>query len=134
MKKFILLFATVLLSITMVGFDVKAAPIYNVTDHPIAASSHKLSQSKIANVIIGAGLKRGWKMQKTSNSTILARLDLRSHVAVVDIQFSRRSYNITYNSSKNLRYNNGNIHRNYNNWIKNLEKDIAVALHEAATR
>jgi urease beta subunit len=134
MKKTNLTFITVFLTIALAGFSVNAAPIYNVTDHPVSVSTHHLSQSKIANVIIGVGLKRGWKMQKTSSSTIRARLDLRSHVAVVDIQFNKKVYNITYNSSKNLKYREGNIHRNYNKWIKNLENDIALALHEAATR
>ena len=39
-----------------------------------------------------------------------------------------KDYSITYKESTNLDYMNGQIHRNYNGWIENLDRDIRANL------
>jgi hypothetical protein len=53
---------------------------------------------------------------------------LRTHVAVVDIDYDQRAYNIRYKDSTNLDYTGTTIHRNYNGWVENLDKAIKAQL------
>jgi hypothetical protein len=55
---------------------------------------------------------------------INAKLSLRTHVAVVDVRYSATSYSIVYRDSTNLDYRGDQIHKNYNGWIQNLDRDI----------
>ena len=55
-------------------------------------------------------------------------LALRTHVAVVDIQFDSKTYSIKYKDSTNLDYTGNSIHKNYNGWIENLDNAIRVQL------
>jgi hypothetical protein len=49
-------------------------------------------------------------------------------VAVVDINYTVKSYNISYKDSTELNYDGTNIHKNYNGWIQNLDKGIRAQL------
>ena len=51
-------------------------------------------------------------------------MSLRDHVAVVDVRYTATTYSITYKDSTNLNYRDGQIHKNYNGWIENLDRDI----------
>jgi hypothetical protein len=55
-------------------------------------------------------------------------LRVRSHVAVVDINYSTTSYSISHKSSTNLLYDGTEIHKNYNSWIHNLQEEIEKRL------
>ncbi|MCA1779468.1 MAG: hypothetical protein LC637_08825 [Xanthomonadaceae bacterium] len=99
------------------------AEIRNVEDAPIAGNP---SLEKVRDAIIRAGANRGWRMSPQGDGTILGTLDVRNHVARINISYDRSSYNITYRESANLKHNpnRGTIHKNYNSWIKNLDTDI----------
>ena len=70
---------------------------------------------------VGPGHLQG-KHTKSSGDTL--------HVAVVDVRFDTRSVRIGYKFSEELNYSKetGVIHKTYNGWVKNLEKDIRVYL------
>lgn len=114
----------------------KTAPVYNVSSEPVNSVSGQpaLSVEQVENVIIGAAIKRGWKPRVVNTGLIEARLDLRQHTAVINISYSPTSYSIQYVDSQNLHYRNGEIHRNYNNWITNLSRDIQLGLWQEANR
>ncbi len=59
-----------------------------------------------------------------SLGTIRGTLNIRSHQAVVLIAFKEKEYSINYESSQNLDYYQGQIHKNYNSWIRNLDNAI----------
>ena len=59
---------------------------------------------------------------------VTGRLDLRGHRAVVDVKYSAKDYSITYKDSTNLDYTGTQIHKNYNGWIENLDRDIRANL------
>jgi hypothetical protein len=42
----------------------------------------------------------------------------------VDVRYTATTYSITYKDSTNLNYRDGQIHKNYNGWIENLDRDI----------
>lgn len=100
-----------------------AAPVREVTDASIDPS-HELEDVRTAIMRAGAG--RGWRMNPQDEGHILATLEVRDHMAQVDIYYDESSYDIVYRDSVNLDYNpdEGTIHPNYNGWIENLELDI----------
>ena len=106
----------------------RVQPIQNVENSPIPDG---LSMKDIHSAIVLAGSIRNWAVTKVEDGHLQATLHLRSHMAKVDIHYDQDSYSITYNSSDNLKYKNGRIHRNYNSWVSNLNGDIQVVLANA---
>ena len=96
----------------------RSMPVYNVESSPIDVSA------KIKKAIITAGSSLGWKMKEKKKGHIVGTLFLRKFVAIVDIRYNNKSYSITYKDSKGLQYDGKNIHKNYNGWIRNLDRRI----------
>ena len=104
-------------------------PIMNVTDQPVVTAAGKpLTADQVRNAILTAGTNLGWVMTPVSPGLVSGRLMLRDHVAVVDIRYSATTYSITYKDSTNLNYRDGQIHKNYNGWVENLDRDIRAGL------
>jgi hypothetical protein len=104
-------------------------PIVNVTDQPVVTVEGKqLTADQVRNAILAAGTGLGWVMTPVSPGLVNGRLMLRDHVAVVDVRYSATTYSITYKDSTNLNYRDGQIHKNYNGWIENLDRDIRAGL------
>lgn len=122
----VLMFVALVLTVFAVGCATK--PIYNVPNAPIASSKPNANMDDIGKAIERAGAALGWNMQVTKPGHILATLNLRTHEAVVDVNYSQTSYSINYKDSKNLGYDGTNIHGNYNGWIQNLDKGIRTQL------
>lgn len=106
----------------------RSAPVYNVTSSPVTSSKANLTLDDISKAILRAGGALGWQMKEVKPGHMLGTIHLRTHVAVVDINYSTTSYSITYKDSTNLDYDGTNIHSNYNGWIQNLEKGIRTQL------
>ena len=121
----VLMFVALGLTLFAVGC---AAPIHNVPSVPIATSKPNASLDEIGKAIQRAGAGLGWSMQVTKPGHIVGTLNLRNHVAVVDVNYSETSYSINYKDSKNLNYDGTTIHKNYNGWIQNLDKGIRTQL------
>jgi hypothetical protein len=67
-------------------------------------------------------------MNDVGPGVIKARQQNRNHSAEVRITYSATAYSIDYDSSQNLLASQGKIHKNYNRWVRNLDKDIQVSL------
>jgi hypothetical protein len=102
----------------------RSAPIYNVQSSPVKMYKAGYNQVDVEKAILKAGLGLGWKMEVVSPGTIRGTLNLRSHQAVVLIPYNEKEYSINYESSQNLDYYQGQIHKNYNSWIRNLDNAI----------
>lgn len=102
----------------------RTAPIDQV--NTTVSAGHTAAQVKDA--IIKAGAQREWIMSDAGPGVIKGHLQNRDHVADIKINYSATSYSIVYVSSINLMAANGKIHRNYNRWVHNLDKDIQVTL------
>lgn len=114
--------AVILLVVSGCG---RVQPIHNVENTPVA---YNLQISQVKQAIIESGTNRGWIMTETKPGTMRGEYSTRSHVAVIDVEYSNKTYSINYVSSKNLNYNDGEIHRNYNRWVNNLDVDIKKKL------
>lgn len=106
----------------------RSNPVMNVEGSPIAVTSGKTNMEKVKGAIISAGARLGWQMKPVSNGHLVATLYQRGHMAQVDIKYTTETYSITYKDSSNLMYDGSNIHRNYNNWITNLDRNIRAEL------
>ncbi len=104
--------------------------LYNAVNSPLPAP-RGVTLREIGNAIISAGARRGWVIRRGDSGVLVGTLHLRSHVAVVAIKYSLSKFSITYRRSTNLRYRKEGqfeyIHRNYNRWIRYLERDIIQA-------
>ncbi|HXZ51968.1 MAG TPA: hypothetical protein VEH51_08195 [Burkholderiales bacterium] len=108
----------------------RIAPIYNVNGDAITSPKADLTMSDVNKAIHRAGASLGWQMQDAGPGHMIGTLHLRDHVAVVDITYDTKSYSINYKDSTNLQYDaqKGEIHKNYNGWIQNLESNIRTQL------
>ncbi|WP_246236208.1 hypothetical protein [Acerihabitans arboris] len=89
-------------------------------------------EEQLKTAILQAGLADKWIMTPAQPGVINGRLNLRTHQADIRITYNANGYKITYVASKNLLADGkGQIHRNYNNWISNLDRDIQLKLSAA---
>ncbi|MDF1749517.1 MAG: hypothetical protein P1V34_11665 [Alphaproteobacteria bacterium] len=102
----------------------RTAPVYNVENDSFTTTAPSLDAA--ATVIKGAGASLGWQMADQGPGHIVGRLPIRSHLAVVDINFDVEHYSIHYKDSTNLKYDGSTIHSNYNGWIENLQNAITA--------
>ncbi|MGH8583775.1 MAG: hypothetical protein ACREWG_13550 [Gammaproteobacteria bacterium] len=105
----------------------RTAPIYNVAGAPIT-TPRPVEMVDIQNAIVRAGAGLGWAMKPVTPGHLIGTLHIRNHTAVVDILYNPRSYDITYKDSVNLKQAGGEIHKNYNAWIQNLDHAIKMQL------
>jgi hypothetical protein len=119
---------SLLLCIPSLSFGARDEPIYDATIRVPAT----VKMEDIAKAIKSGLIARDWTVQREENGVIEAKLFVRSHTADIRIPFNKDSINIQYVSSTNLLYDEKQgikyIHRNYNKWIKLLERDIANRL------
>ncbi len=124
MRNFVIL---AILAITVVGCN--SVPISNVSTTPVTTASNKsLSQDQVRAAIVRAGAALGWQFKDEGASTLNGSINLRTHSADIEIPYSATSYSIKYRSSTNLDAKDGSIHKNYNGWIRNLNRGIAAEL------
>ncbi len=132
----VLLFAVVLVGAALLfGASACASrvePIYNVVNHPVPAPAQKLSLAEIGRTIAAAAAQYEWRIVPVGPNEFRATYDRHDHEAVIDITYSQSAYNISLVSSAHLRQENGEIHRTYNRWIRNLERSIEDRLYAAS--
>lgn len=87
------------------------------------------STAKVKNAILKAGISRKWVMTEAGAGVINARYTARSHRVDVRINYTASGYTINYVSSDGMRAANGQINRNYNRWVENLNQDIQLQLN-----
>jgi hypothetical protein len=117
-----------LLTITVLGACSRMAPLYNVSDMPVVANKPDPTLDDVSKAIIRAGAALGWEMVPAKPGLIVGTLNIREHQAVVDVNYTPKTYSITYKNSNNLNYDGQSIHKNYNGWIQNLDRAIKAQL------
>lgn len=114
-------------SLLLILAGCRATPVLNIENAPVNVTS-KHSANDIKKVIISSGAGLGWQMKAKKAGHIIGTLYLRKHVAVIDIKYTKKDYSITYKDSTNLDYDGKNIHKNYNGWVQNLNRQIQARL------
>lgn len=94
---------------------------------PIAFQAQ--SRTTVEAAILNGCHRLRWLPSKIREGTIRATLTLRSHYAVVDIDYTTDSFTVRYVESDELRYRKSadgreTIHKNFNSWVQNLVVEI----------
>ncbi len=105
----------------------RSAAIHNVSAEPVVANK-PVSMDDVQKAIVRAGAALGWQMKPVEPGLIVGTLNLRTHMAMVDIRYDTKTYSITYKDSSDLGYDGTSIHKNYNGWIENLDRGIRTQL------
>lgn len=107
------------------------------TSAPITVASYSLNsaqnsnQANVQKAIHTSLQHRGWHLQSDNGRQIQARYNKQDrHIVNIQIDYSANSFKIHHLSSQGMNYNakKNTIHRNYNRWIANLERDISSEL------
>lgn len=107
----------------------RSVPVYNVPSAAfVTPAGRSRALADVRDAIVRGGKRLGWSMEDVGPGHLVGTLRLRSHVAVVDVDYTLSSFSIRYRDSQNLLYDGQTIHRNYNNWIHNLERSIQAEL------
>jgi type IV pilus biogenesis protein CpaD/CtpE len=107
----------------------RSAPVFNVDEAPIVIGTNKpVTVDDVKTAILRAGGKLGWQMTETQPGLVNARIALRSHTATADVRYSAKTYSIIYRNSTDLDRKDGQIHKNYNGWVENLNREIRTEL------
>lgn len=122
-----------LLCLVMVGCR-SGNPVHNINNASIPQTLEKVSEKqgmeRMRKAIKEAGAQLGWIIEDTSPGVAIGTLNIRKHMARVQINYTATTYSIVYKDSMNLDYDpaKGTIHNQYNNWVRNLEQEIKIRM------
>lgn len=133
MKPKMLVAIVFVLLLALGGCGMKSKFVLKPIDSPVtidvASINPNVTDVKIKQIITEACMRRGWKIDQATDSTIQASLNHQGkEMATVDISYSKQRIEIKYKNSVNLHYDGAKIHRSYNRWVKNLQTDISSAI------
>jgi hypothetical protein len=115
-----------LLPVLLLLMGARQAPL--VDPEPIAVPAG-VTLPQVTKSIKAALIGRTWVVSEEHPGHILATLNLRAHMAKIDITFDTSKVNIRYVDSKELMHAEKKgvtvIHRNYLSWVQNLVTDIS---------
>lgn len=110
------------------------------TSHPVslpAPVAVLADKADTKEAILEGMSKRGWVVEEEGDNELVARLNVRTHMAKARIDYSGRKIIFSYAGSHNLncrraRIGEGcrSIHRKYNYWVASLSSDISAELTE----
>ena len=118
----------VLLVIGLVGCN-RNQPIYTVEDSRLPKATESLTQDQIKNNIIQAALDKGWHVDEVGPGELRVTMRWKDHEAISSILYSKTGYSIKLDSSRNLKQQNGTIHRKYNQAVQALQNEIDKHLY-----
>jgi len=128
MKKIVQILAAMTLAGALAGCA-RTAPVQNINNAPVSAG---YTQAQVRAAILKAGQQRKWVMTDAGPGVIKGRLKSRDHTAEIRITYSANNYSINYENSQNLKAQGGKIHKNYNRWVNNLDRQIQRNLSAGA--
>jgi hypothetical protein len=116
------------ITLTALAVACTSAPL--LLPQPISVNANaRVTRAAILN---GMAL-RGWAIEKEEPNRVLARLNSRTHVAQVWIDYAGSKIQFRYGGSTSLGCvpagdSCSAIHRSYNRWVFNLSQDISGEL------
>ena len=113
----------------------RTEPVVSLRNHPITTiRGVSMEPEVIAEGIIQAGHRLGWKISRQGANTVHAYIDHDGREAIALITFSERAYSVEYWDSHNFLYDGRNIHKNYKKLVLSLTYDINNELNSIANK
>ena len=104
--------------------------ILNILDAPVVTGTgRRITMDQMEVLLREAAIRKQWQIQEVEDGHLEAWINVRQHMAKIDIVYSTEKYSITYKDSAVLKYNGKKIHRNYNKWIRLLNDQIVLRLN-----
>ena len=124
-----IVFAVVVSAALLLGAGCATKGIYNVSNAPVATAPRRIRRRMRSSRPSSAPAPAlGWSMKEAGPGKIIGTLNLRTHMAAVDVTYDTKAYSIQDKDSSNLNYDGTSIHNNYNGWVQNLDKGIRTQL------
>src|SRR3954469_20728245 len=86
----------VVLAALLLGACAAGTPVRDVIEAPVVTTKANPSMEDVRQAILRAGTGLTWQMKPDRPGHILGTLALRTHVAVVDIDYNQKFYSIKY--------------------------------------
>ena len=103
----------------------RSAPIQNIKT-PILNKS--VTTQEVHDAILRAALSKNWQVVNDANRKITLKYVKKVHVAACDVKYNTKEYSITINPMTTLLRDNNEVHPKYNQWVRNLDKQIQAQL------
>jgi hypothetical protein len=122
-----------LLALSLFAFSgnalARSAPLVDPAPVEVPAG---LTADQVAKEIKRALLGRGWAVTGEQPGRIDSTLHLRTHTAVIRVDYDTRQVRLAYVDSNELEYKEKkgkrSIHPNYLGWVDNVARDIKINL------
>lgn len=98
-------------------------PIPSV-DRALPPPALGLAPERIEALIVEAGRRADWRMERIAPGHLVATLTGRERMAAVDIHHDASRYRITYRDSSGIDAADGQIHPRFVTWIQRLDAAI----------
>ena len=84
--------------------------------------------------IVRAATRRRWSAVELKPGTIHCTLLNRTHEVQVDVVYTENNFTIRYVNSQDMDYDPAKrtINRKYNQWVRNLEKEILIQISRSS--
>ncbi|MFK3972178.1 hypothetical protein ACI2KS_15775 [Pseudomonas sp. NPDC087358] len=103
-------------------------------DRTLATNLHA-DQEQVKQAILTTLVKRQWSVQRVGPDLVQAQITVRGQFhAEIDIPYTADHYQIRYRDSREMNYKDGKIHKNYNRWVRLLDKGILNELRDAQAK
>ncbi|MBR1923670.1 MAG: hypothetical protein IJ839_00105 [Ruminobacter sp.] len=107
------------------------------TSHDMMTPSSNISgnytSEEVKKAIISASVNREWIPEVIEEGVIEDTLIKPGCCsATIRVHYTNTGYTINYVNSRGLGERGGKIHRNYNRWVNNLDKDIQKELRKTS--
>lgn len=105
----------------------RTAPVRDVQRAAIL-TGRPVTMAELAEAIWAAARREGWRVREDAPGKALAEKRLRTHRALVAIDYDTTGYSIRLLEADNLLYDGKRIHAAYNHWIEALQESIRQEL------
>jgi len=89
----------------------------------------EVTLAQVKDAIIQAALDKGWHADEAGPGEVRVTLKWKDHSAVSSVFYTQKTYSIKLDSSVNLKEENGNIHKKYNEEVRALQSEIDRRLY-----
>lgn len=123
----------ILIGFLIFGIGIGCAHQHRALYQPTPISvPDRISQGELERRIEVALTKRGWIVDKKRRGEMQAHIARGTASARINVGYSRDQVKINYVSSQNMNFastpQGPTIHTRYNTWVKNIEKDLRLAM------